>query len=490
MSLKKLVDTLDLKDPEILEYLKSGNIPVALEIKNIRKMADEIKLITPVMEKIFSRFSRPEYRGQEIRIYNPEGEVEFFLTQDRYLWYMYQSFMRLIRQNPTVPTLVEILYLLVMDEIGDSDFIRKVCTGQLTLHTTYVWTGEKLDLTEDEIEEYKRKNPDTEEYEWDSEVLPHPENKEELEIYEKKLSQKLYQLHTKVNIKTVSRDFFGLNSKDFNLWVDEYLARLLEGCKFNSLILSSFSGTKLTDYPLGGGHQTILFSYVREDKRIYFTHYDPNGTLGDDSSLSTGIEKFIRSIIFMLELKGYKATLIPSVATSCYIGPQQAGEKYDKQGFCVMYSLFWLYCVVSIMAKVDLNKIKNFPKLLGSVDRFLIFNTERLHSVLINFTKFLSNGYIESQDEPYRKYLTENIERLIIIDQLGDDQHAGYLPRNPETPIPSEFIAQRDEDKRRAQIERRATRKTTRKRPGSPCKTDRECFSDQCIDNVCSDFGN
>lgn len=475
MSLKKLISELDMKDPVVFKHIWDKNIPVALEAKNIKKLTQEIRLITPVLENIFDKFSRPEYHGEEIRVYKPDGSVDFYLSQDRYLYYMYQTLGKLSSHDPDIPSFTEIMYLLIYNQIGDKNFYDKICTGEISIFTNYIWVDSKDELDEnDELKE-----------------LEYPHDRQELEQYENKLSQGRYKLYTEVDLYLRSLDtIIGLNSEEFVSWVDTYLSRIEQGCRFNSLILSSVAGTKmLSSTDISEGHQSIIFSYMTEKKHIYFAHYNSMGNISELSSLHTGVENLIEDITKVAENKDYTAEYIPDILTSCYIGPQKSGEKYDQKGFCVMYSLFWLYCVINIMAKVDLTGDINFPNLLASVDRFLIMNQKQLHTVLINFTKFLSNGYIESQDENNRKFLLGKIPEL-ILELLNKDKKRGFLPRKPSEPISSEFIQRKNDDIWHKNIEKRALRKTTRKLPGSSCEEDRECFSDQCIDNICSDFGN
>jgi hypothetical protein len=138
------------------------------------------------------------------------------------------------------------------------------------------------------------------------------------------------------------------------------------------------------------------------NKKLFLYLYEPNGTAIKD------VEDFLQYLIhkfndrFELQLEAgtdvypKKCPLIRAPTASFSVGLQtlllsKGIEKKKRKGYCVMYSYFWLYLVLSC-SKDGVNPLG----LMNRVEFFLekIFTEKEIGDIIVSFASYVVNFYI------------------------------------------------------------------------------------------------
>jgi len=139
------------------------------------------------------------------------------------------------------------------------------------------------------------------------------------------------------------------------------------------------------------GHATVLIM-EKYDSGWNFYSYDPNGYDNINSDFKTS--SLIRELIKHLNKK---ITVIPITEISCPTSIQKYTD--DNIGFCLMFSFFWIYCILTIIN--DMKKNNAYIPLqywIGLVDKILIgCEKSYLYSVVVSFgIKLVNDTAVDS----------------------------------------------------------------------------------------------
>jgi hypothetical protein len=252
----------------------------------------------------------------------------------------------------------------------------------------------------------------------------------------------------------------------FTDFVGEFAKRVRESnCPFTSLsVILSWDNN---------AHANILLAFKDKDSnKIFLVLYDPHG-----SKLDSSIRKTSNALLKSIKECDSNFVVLSRKNISCPIGQQSYAN--DTMGYCVMFSLFWLYCVLKISKKsnyqIDINNIKYIEKSIirnTSSSRGLT-KKPSLWNTILNFSMFLSNEYIgllSKNPDFYVSYINSflvhyNYEYEKTLPYLYDDES-----------LTKEEIKS---------IERTSSGKTKRKVDYEKCKNDNDCLSGNCKKNIC-----
>jgi len=258
--------------------------------------------------------------------------------------------------------------------------------------------------------------------------------------------------------------------EEFGKFIQTYLQRLKSGCRFNSLALDLVLGKD--KYGNTEGHQNILFSYMTKDENILLSLYDPGGARIDPWHGKVNI--FLMKIRDVAKIRGYNIEIISRRNISCPLGMQY---KDSTLGFCIIYSFFWLYCVLQVMDVPDQLSREDFIFQIGNVERIILERREDVSTVIVKFAHYLVDEYMTLLKETTRADLVKHLERLFIervIENINDL-------------YPVELV--KTERKRsHGNIKRKIADTEIYERSGqdgSFCTERSDCLSDLCVENRC-----
>jgi len=143
------------------------------------------------------------------------------------------------------------------------------------------------------------------------------------------------------------------------------------------------------------GHATVLIMEKQDDGWNFYS-YDPNGYARMNYEVDT--TDFLRLLAENLKNKfDEKITIIPITEISCPTSIQKYTE--DNIGFCLMFSFFWIYCILTIIN--DMKKNNAYIPLqswIGLVDKILLeYEKSYLYSVVVSFgIKLVNDTAVDS----------------------------------------------------------------------------------------------
>lgn len=379
-----------------------------------------------VVKKIIDKFSGKKV-SQKMRAY-PESENKYYeIHPDDYLFAVFQTIEQIVKVSKDFPPLTELLYYIVDSETSNQgeNRLHKYCTGEIRLITV----------------------------------------------------PGVLQIETK-------KGKFQAGTLKFREWMAEYVNRLEAGCKFNSLIVNAvgIEGKDMSGY----GHRNIIFSYITEPdkegkKKVYLSVYEPHGSDLDYFSMSHygGIDRLLEQMIgYINTTTDYQAELIPRKMTSCPAGPQSMDTTI---GFCIMYSFFWLYCLLHVMNVEKDDRIEDFPYLISNIDRLIMSDPKKVPVAIYNFTVYMVNSYLEN--------ISPNLQAR-FVQKLNDNFflriQAEMIPVKENKMVRQPPISL----KRKREIEQEASSPYTRRKTELSCDINAECASDLCVRGKCVDFND
>jgi hypothetical protein len=115
------------------------------------------------------------------------------------------------------------------------------------------------------------------------------------------------------------------------------------------------------------GHANLLI-VEKEEKQINFFRYEPNGPEYDFSDKD---EKILRSLLEDTGKELNTPIKIYNKTDTCPIGIQKKSK--DTYGYCIMFSLFWFYCLVKLLdSKLPLKDLIQYiePVLSSVINSF------------------------------------------------------------------------------------------------------------------------
>jgi len=205
----------------------------------------------------------------------------------------------------------------------------------------------------------------------------------------------LKQLYTMLS----GRDVSNSSSIGFTFRRDdsmvEYQNKVYDMRKFSKIIenmLDTSSELIFTNFNVvnkTSGHATVLIM-EKQDNIWNFYYYDPNGSSNTDYSY--------QFLDMLLRYQNKKISIIPITKISCPISIQKYTE--EKIGFCLMFSFFWIYCILNIIN--GMKKTGTYSPLrswIGSVDKILLdYEKSNLYNIVVSFGIKLVNDTAADSD--------------------------------------------------------------------------------------------
>ena len=258
-------------------------------------------------------------------------------------------------------------------------------------------------------------------------------------------------------------------------------------------------------------HANMLFTYYdKKREKIKISLYDPNGSGIDKDYLSHKLLELIKNENPSL------FEIIPRTDISCVEGMQTYTSDYT--GFCVMFSFFWLYCILNISknnSDIKLEEIKYVEKLIigmlppkilynivmkfmtifthecfekGNIGNMKVFNEHFFTTAVTQVDPMFIFNNKESQPSYFGKFMDffklNNIEKTMINEQEKKANETTIKRKNNENCIVNDDCFS-DLCKNNKCISYQKYSDSLKKN-NTECKNDDECYSGMCKNNICS----
>jgi hypothetical protein len=201
-------------------------------------------------------------------------------------------------------------------------------------------------------------------------------------------------------IQTKNKIFNYQSDEDsFNDFLEEFNVRLTDAnCRFTSLALTYITPTF--------SHRNMILIYKNDlNKKFFMYLYEPEGIVKRD------VQDFLEYLTFEYNKKDNLNVVSEILPKSCPIVYSQTQTlssglqniiKETGQGYCIMYSYFWLYLVLSC-SKSGMNALG----LINRLEDYLIENypSNDLANIIVNFAGKCVNFYIED----IQKYVDQDV---------------------------------------------------------------------------------
>ena len=250
-----------------------------------------------------------------------------------------------------------------------------------------------------------------------------------------------------LNIRNIICDYTSEDPR-YNVFLDRLHKRLLE---YGLLAIeTSIKVGKLS-------HSNMLLFYRNPDTdRVTVIRYEPNGVFSPHKVIDNTLTNFLTILKERYTDRYGILEEVTGSSVSCPVGPQGLSLT-GKVGYCVMFSLLWLY-VLMILIKEDMvqGEYDDIEELTKSIDNIILESTmdEDLNIIILNFANYVCDTvdkYIsEEQRESFEKEVESAFRRT-----LAD-------PRILGSPLV-----------------------TDKGGVGQPCKIDDHCTTGKCVKNIC-----
>jgi hypothetical protein len=267
-------------------------------------------------------------------------------------------------------------------------------------------------------------------------------------------------------------------SKEFIEFGKEFIKRINEtDCPFTTLHISIFLSN-------GQGHSNILIVFKKEGK-IYLSIYEPHGS-DVDSSPYLKLSNYLMYKLYDL----YPDLIVVSDRTSvsCPRGLQAYAK--DEKGWCVIFSLFWLYCVLYISSKTNNGINLNNIYLIEHAIIYLAKKPEILYIMTVKFSMYLSSSYLEYIEglspklkENFNNMFKTRLHKRISEDWFNTTQYSDKSDMSESDKIERQKYLDNVSNTGHSQHSKR-------KPDGAQCSINANCLSDICKDNKCLPYSS
>jgi hypothetical protein len=284
-------------------------------------------------------------------------------------------------------------------------------------------------------------------------------------------SIKFYADQDAIETKTQGSFFIKYSSNSytekFKTFISNYVNRIHKGkCIFNTIFISVYDKDETNETY---GHANIITScYHKRENTLELSIYEPHGS---DVYKDNGLPHYKKIDTLLKDIKTViksqkifsKVTIIPRNKISCPIGNQTYGK--DNEGLCFIYSLFYLYVILSIMKEISIIEEKDdddpYLEDIQHLERYIqdVFK-DKLEANLIKFGILLVNEMI--------KISSKKVHDIKFKDRIKN--------------IPSYNIIGRSKKNRDV----KKVKSMVKKYDNEECKDDNECYGGICKNNICS----
>jgi hypothetical protein len=267
-------------------------------------------------------------------------------------------------------------------------------------------------------------------------MIQYINDKNELKTFNYNIDEDIYDDYEEDSENISEED--KTNIETFKEFCDFVIQKIEDCGRFTIMTLSNWNSKKnQTDKLNIPGHRNVIL-IENTDEEIYFNHYEPHGAENDyfyheredffeilktylsksflkseqkkykfqDFSHLQSMSTFNSSLSLKKNKKSSKKKTkkisIEPFSSSICVGIQSVLSEYDKYGYCSLFSMFWLYCVLNCFFDIN-EKNKNIPPLkewIKNVENILleIFknNQEKLYNLVITFAYRLFSRYYSS----------------------------------------------------------------------------------------------
>lgn len=376
-----------------------------------------------------------------------------YTTRWNYIWTLYQTIHNIHGNFPTIyPSLIETVYSMALKTEED---VNKSCTGQIFI------------------------------------------------THEGKIKLREYDTYFKYSDET----------KKFDEFVNDFVNRI-EECKFTSLVLYYIEYKDSHPYITErNGHANILLIYNDNDT-IHIALYEPHGSSCRNVNFCARKRENVDLFLLILEDRIKKtqprknvlidnfiiAPLInllgckrPALSTVRYERTSISQEKgiqslmlendTYKQGYCMMYSFFWLYLILHCFR---VSEIKNITSILINLEDFILeYNVSELEKIITGFAISVYNYYFENMlqnvSEKNSAFFFREFESE--FDRMFSEDVYTLLRKRKNT-------TQRKIPKELSNLEEFGAEGefTLKKHDGENCRFDQDCLSDNCKEGICARY--
>lgn len=290
------------------------------------------------------------------------------------------------------------------------------------------------------------------------------------------------------------KDIEKIYTKEYKNFVNEFISRVKNSdCALNS-IAYGITG----NFPKGNkSHATILLTYYDKSKdKIYISLYDPAGS-DRDVDLKSISDQFISDLINVAPEGQF--IVMPDTLLSCPIGIQTFAGKITKKGFCVMFSLFWLYCVLKLDKMIG-GRRGGIPfAYISNVEAAILATVKtqgKMKNIISKFAVHVINEYIRAttmggnaEFNQRLSYYVKSLYLYIVKSKGKFSTFRNIMIKNAAFDIFKIFYS--DPSLLTGDIsnfKKQAREESNKKQDGEKCDDENDCLSHVCHENKCISF--
>jgi len=263
-------------------------------------------------------------------------------------------------------------------------------------------------------------------------------------------------------------------------------------CRFQPILLHLVTNKFIGDDSVDNRHLNILLIYKISDTYNIFL-YEPNGYMYNNGL--TEVRDYFRVLLeSYTERMGIKAKFFqPQV--SCPRGLQKFGG--DKYGYCIMFSYFWYYNLISIIRDIHEKKTKySIGKIIANLEKRMTheyFPTEMLEAIRKFSIMWIERNYQEKQRTLDKEdSIIDKLRSMFESKEYKEELSFREESREISESSPTRWYQQDGEpcDERHRCASGNCCDGICREYMpyGYECNNDCECISDRCVDGRCLDI--
>jgi hypothetical protein len=286
----------------------------------------------------------------------------------------------------------------------------------------------------------------------------------------------------KTNEYTNAEDIFTYNTKlsgvvsdaegnytvAFKRFVHKFIKKVRRvGCSFTSLyLIVDFYDHKKEEMT---GHAMNLIAFPKDNK-IILNIYDTNGVIARKSNPGKITTLLIKR---MMEVAPDVFEVANRADISCKIGLQHASK--DKEGYCVLFALFWLHCLLYITNRSRYGI--NDKNILLLETCLLEVSNNQLLDLMKSFAMVLVSSYVaetKNQISPQVEELFQlKVKHNAVLHELPHDYDVNIHYPNTYVPTTDEGVVEENDET------------FDKLRDGHSCNKNDQCYSYNCEKGVC-----
>lgn len=228
------------------------------------------------------------------------------------------------------------------------------------------------------------------------------------------------------------------------------------------------------------GHRNMLVVMKMRPDRYFVLKYEPNG-YEDDTEHPRLRNHLLENLQMALSKVSSKYVWLPMQATSCPIGLQRVSTA--KIGYCVMFSNFWLYCLLRCFPLlIRLQQVESFQRAVHSIEQIILDEVDpgSLSLLVTNFAIRYCDKFFELVQ--LNSHLSDLFYREVVQLLISDDG-VNEGTRDGGSPFTMNSFYDRVDDEK---VEHAMDVDEKERQPdGAHCVKNEDCLSHCCRDQKC-----